>query len=51
MIHGSKTWPTNKKHYVKLHRTEESMLRWMCGFLTERNLLQLAPSCICKNSV
>ena len=30
-MYGSETWALRMDHMEKLHRTEMSMVRWMCG--------------------
>ena len=35
-IYGSKTWTTKMEHELKLNRTNMSMIRWMCGFISKK---------------
>jgi len=34
LMYCSETWPMRVEHELKLNRTEMSMIRWMCGFLS-----------------
>ena len=37
MLHGSETWPMKVDHWLKMNRTEMSMIWWMYGVeLNER---------------